>query len=72
MALDRYNRRVVGSFNIILSITQLAACVMWVATAADRLFGLGWGWDRQILWLAPIIVGVAFVVGRIGRAISVL
>lgn len=69
MASDHYYRQVVRSFNISLSVAALAACVMWLATAADHLFTLGWGWDQQILWISPIIVGGALVVRLLGQAI---
>jgi hypothetical protein len=29
---------------------------MWVATVIDKTFGMGWGWDSQLLWLAPPMV----------------
>jgi hypothetical protein len=30
--------------------------IMWIATVLDKAFNLGWDWDRQILWLAPMMV----------------
>ena len=27
--------------------------VMWIATVCDWTFDMGWGSDRQIVWLAP-------------------
>lgn len=69
MASDRYYRGVVGSFNIILLAVAVAGCLMWLATVADRLFSLGWGWDRQILWIAPIIIGGAIIVRLVGHTI---
>jgi hypothetical protein len=69
MVSDRYIRQVAGSFNVGLSLTVFAVSMMWIATAADRLFRLGWGWDRQILWIAPIIVGGALVVRLVGHSI---
>jgi len=69
MMSDHYNRLLVGSFKIISLVIAFVVCLMWLATAADHLFGLNWGWDRQILWIAPIIVGVAFLVRFVGKAI---
>jgi hypothetical protein len=35
---------------------------MWVATLLDTSLDLRWGWDRQILWLAPpMVLFVVFV-----------
>jgi hypothetical protein len=31
-------------------------CVMWIATSVDWAFDMGWGWDRQGLWLGPLMV----------------
>ena len=30
--------------------------LMWTAALLDNAFSLGWGWDRQILWLGPLMV----------------
>jgi hypothetical protein len=27
--------------------------VMWIVTICDWALNLGWGWDKQIIWLAP-------------------
>lgn len=46
---------VFATFVALLSVT-------WVATICDWAFNLGWGWDRQIIWLAPpMILFAAFV-----------
>lgn len=29
--------------------------VMWIATVCDWAFNLDWGWDFQIIWLAPLM-----------------
>jgi len=39
--------------NFILTAFVILTSVMWGATVCDWAFHLGWGWDRQILWLAP-------------------
>jgi uncharacterized membrane protein YeiH len=36
--------------------------VMWGATILDFALGLGWGWDKEVLWVAPLILLTAFVV----------
>lgn len=58
MATERYNRVVVRSFNIVGRTLVAAACLMWLTTLADLLFGLGWGWDKQGLWIGPIIIAI--------------
>ncbi len=69
MSSERYNRFVVGSFNVVGKAIIVATCLMWLITLADLLLGLGWGWDKQGLWLAPIIIvmGIAVLMG--GNAI---
>lgn len=39
--------------NAVFAAFAVLATVMWVATVLDQAFTLNWGWDRQILWLAP-------------------
>lgn len=36
--------------------------VIWAATILDFALGLGWGWDSQVLWAAPLILLIAFAV----------
>ncbi len=57
MSLDRYNRFVVRSTEISCWAIVIVAACMWVAAVADRLLPLGWGWDVQIIWIAPILIG---------------
>lgn len=52
-------RRAVNSV-LVLFVGLLA--FMWCATFLDWAFGFGWGWDRQILWLAPLMVLFAALV----------
>ena len=62
MKLDTYHRWVVGWFNISFVAITVMVSFMWLATIADRLLGLKWGWDRQIIWIAPIILLGAIIV----------
>ncbi len=48
--------------NAVFVAFAVLATVMWVATLCDQVFKLGWGWDRQILWLAPPMLLFAVVV----------
>jgi hypothetical protein len=45
------------------------ATFMWVATGLDTWLDLRWGWDRQILWLAPGMVLFAVFVRFCAKAI---
>lgn len=56
--LDRQHKAI----NIISGLFVALLSFMWIATAADWLFALGWGWDRQILWLAPPMMAFAALV----------
>jgi hypothetical protein len=47
--------------NFVLAAFVIFASVMWSATLCDWVFNLGWGWDRQILWLAPPMMLFAVV-----------
>lgn len=55
--------------NIIFAMVASLATVMWCATALDVTFDLQWGWDRQILWLAPLMVLFAAIVRFFAKAI---
>lgn len=59
----------VGGFNLSIVAIIVAVSGMWLATLVDYLFHLGWGWDRQILWVAPIIIVGAMLVRLIGHAV---
>jgi hypothetical protein len=56
--LDRQHKAI----NIIFGLFVALLSFTWIATAADWLFALGWGWDRQILWLAPPMMAFAALV----------
>ncbi len=46
--------------NFVFAAFVFLISVMWVASVCDWVFNLGWGWDRQILWLGPpmLLLGV--------------
>jgi len=69
MSLAGYNRFVVRSTGVTCWAVVVAALLMWVATLADHFLGLGWGWDVQIIWIAPIIVAGALVTWLLSRII---
>jgi hypothetical protein len=39
--------------NLFFATFAILLSAMWGATLCDWAFHLGWGWDREILWLAP-------------------
>lgn len=59
----------VGGFNFSIIAVIVVVSGMWLATLADYLFDLGWGWDRQIFWIAPIIIVGAMLVRLIGHSV---
>ena len=69
MDMGRYNRRVTGHFSGICLLIVTAAFVMWIAALGDVILNLGWGWDRQIIWIAPIICLGALAIRFVGRLI---
>jgi hypothetical protein len=69
MSLDSYNRFVVRSTDVSCWAVAIAAALMWVATLADHFLRLGWGWDVQIIWIAPIIIAGALVTRLLSRII---
>jgi hypothetical protein len=46
--------------------------LMWVSTLLDFAFGLGWGWDRRILWVAPMVLLIATTVRLCQAAVGKL
>jgi hypothetical protein len=69
MSLDGYNRFVVRSTGWSLWAVIAISSLTWIATIADHLLHLGWGWDAQIIWIAPIIVAGALLMRLLSRAI---
>lgn len=39
--------------NFIFAAFVILTALMWGATFCDWAFDLGWGWDREILWVGP-------------------
>jgi len=62
MSYQQFLDRQQKAINIIFALFVALLSFMWIATAADWLFALGWGWDRQILWLAPPMMAFAALV----------
>ena len=48
--------------NIIFGLFVSLLATMWIVTLCDHVFNLGWGWDKQILWLAPPMMLFAVIV----------
>lgn len=70
MSPECFQRINLRSTQLISFVVVAAAALMWLATAADHLFGLRWGWDIENLWTAPIIATVALIVRILARAVS--
>lgn len=69
MAMKRSIESKRQGVDTILAIFIVVIGLMWAATACDYLFGLGWGWDTQILWLGPLMVAWGFFVRFCARTI---
>ncbi len=61
MSNERFIAAQLKGVNVIFVMFVTLASTMWVATLCDWAFNLRWGWDRQILWLAPPMVLFALV-----------
>jgi hypothetical protein len=55
--------------NVILVVFVAFVMFMWLATAIDKAFNMGWGWDGQILWLGPPMVLFAVLLRFVATAI---
>lgn len=64
-----FQRSFAATFNRTANGIMVVVAVMWIATAADYFLSLGWGWDEQGLWIAPIILAVAILIRLAGNAI---
>lgn len=69
MATKRFIESQRRGIDVILAIFVVVISLMWLATACDYLFGLEWGWDKQILWLGPLMVAWGFFIRFCARAI---
>jgi len=55
MNFDRYLGAQRKGGNVISVVIVSFVAFMWAATLIDSAFDCGWGWDRQILWLGPLM-----------------
>jgi hypothetical protein len=46
--------------NGICALFAIVVSIVWVATLCDWSFNLGWGYDQQMLWTAPL--GLLFAI----------
>jgi hypothetical protein len=69
MRQSRAETLAVSGFNFTIAVIIVGMCGMWLATLADQTFHLRWGWDHQILWLAPLIVLFALIIRFAGHII---
>jgi hypothetical protein len=62
MNIERFIAGQRKGVNLTFAMFVALLSMMWVAAICDWAFNLGWGWDRQIIWLAPpMMLGAAFV-----------
>lgn len=69
MSPERFHRFNVRSTEIICLVGAAMAALMWLATVLDHLLDLRWGWDIEIIWIAPIIIGGALLTRTLARVI---
>ena len=69
MRLDRFVNGQRKAVNLVCVAFVALVTFMWVATAIDKAFGMGWGWDSQILWLGPPMILFAVLVRFCAMAI---
>jgi hypothetical protein len=69
MSPNSYDRFLVRSTDLTCWAVVILAGLMWLATLADHFLRLGWGWDVQIIWVAPIIIGGGLLVRKLSRRI---
>lgn len=50
------------SINVIFVAFCCLVTALWIATVLDWAISLGWGLDRQVLWLGPAMVVFAVLV----------
>jgi hypothetical protein len=69
MSLEAYNRFVVRGTDLSCWAVAVVAATIWFATIADHFLRLRWGWDVQIIWIAPFIIAEALLVRLLSRVI---
>ncbi len=55
--------------NFVFAAFVILLSAIWGTTLCDWALNLGWGWDRQILWLAPPMMFFAVVLRLVCMAI---
>ena len=61
MNIERFVSGQRKAVNFIFAAFVILISGMWVTTLCDWRLNLGWGWDKQILWLAPPMMLFAVV-----------
>jgi hypothetical protein len=56
MNIERFVAGQRKGVNLIFAMFTALLVLMWVATVCDWAFNLGWGWDREIIWLSPTML----------------
>lgn len=56
MKAERFVDRQRRAVNVIFVLFVGLVSIMGGLTLCDWAFDLGWGWDRQILWLGPPMI----------------
>ena len=69
MSPDRFHRINARFTEIICLAVAAIVALIWLATVADYLLRLGWGWDIENIWTAPIVVAGALLVRTLARAV---
>lgn len=62
MNIERFVNGQRNAVNRTFGAFAALVAAMWVATICDWAFDLGWGWDKQIIWLAPPMILFAIFV----------
>ena len=61
MNTERFIARQRKGVNVVFAMLVILLSIMWSATLCDWVFKLGWGWDRQILLGAPLMMVFAII-----------
>lgn len=56
-------------FETVIRIFAIVVSLMWFAAMLDHWLDLGWGWDEEVLWMGPAMIGFAVVLRFVGHAI---
>jgi hypothetical protein len=69
MWLERFIRPTATSTEVVCLAVAAGAALMWLATVADHVLGLGWGLEAEGIWTTPLIGVVALLVRILARVI---